>query len=166
MSNFSPNLPHNPLKVALLIFPRLVVWLNEARRVIKLQSREQISSDDVLSSSTTTQATRSLKSSCHSLLSQEKIQRIETNTATMHSTIVRGQNVFGFFTTVCFVVAGLIAASDLLAPRTPKATVSVKDLQVYAYPHLPMSTPHKLTPAKKVYEADHITTLPKKKNTP
>jgi len=48
----------------------------------------------------------------------------------MHSTIVRGQNVFGFFTTVCFVVAALIAASDLLAPRTPKATVSVKDVQV------------------------------------
>jgi signal peptidase complex subunit 3 len=48
----------------------------------------------------------------------------------MHSTIVRGQNVFGFFTTVCFIVAALIAASDLLAPRTPKATVSVKDLQV------------------------------------
>ncbi|TVY85771.1 Signal peptidase complex subunit [Lachnellula willkommii] len=48
----------------------------------------------------------------------------------MHSTIVRGQNVFGFFTTVCFVVAALIAASDLLAPRTPKATVAVKDLQV------------------------------------
>jgi hypothetical protein len=49
----------------------------------------------------------------------------------MHSTIVRGQNVFGFFTTVCFVVAAFIAASDLYAPRTPKATVSVKDVQVY-----------------------------------
>ncbi|KAH6666853.1 microsomal signal peptidase-like protein subunit [Halenospora varia] len=48
----------------------------------------------------------------------------------MHSTIVRGQNVFGFFTTVCFVVAALIAASDLLAPRTPKATVAANTVQV------------------------------------
>lgn len=48
----------------------------------------------------------------------------------MHTSIVRAQNVFGFFTTVCFVVAALIAASDLLAPRTPKANVIVKDVQV------------------------------------
>ncbi|KAH8649669.1 signal peptidase subunit [Tricladium varicosporioides] len=48
----------------------------------------------------------------------------------MHSTIVRGQNVFGFFTTVCFVVAALIAASDFLAPRTPKATVAANTVQV------------------------------------
>lgn len=48
----------------------------------------------------------------------------------MHTTIVRAQNVFGFFTTVCFAVAALIAFSDLLAPRTPKANVIVKDIQV------------------------------------
>jgi len=48
----------------------------------------------------------------------------------MHTSIVRAQNVFGFFTTVCFVVAALIAASDLLAPRTPKANIMVKDVQV------------------------------------
>ncbi|KAF4630500.1 hypothetical protein G7Y89_g7638 [Cudoniella acicularis] len=48
----------------------------------------------------------------------------------MHSTIVRGQNVFGFFTTVCFAVAALIAASDLLAPRTPRATVAANAVQV------------------------------------
>jgi len=48
----------------------------------------------------------------------------------MHSTIVRAQNVFGFFTTVAFAVAALIACSDLIAPRTPSASVSVKDVQV------------------------------------
>ncbi|CAL3970231.1 hypothetical protein PZA11_006492 [Diplocarpon coronariae] len=48
----------------------------------------------------------------------------------MHSTVVRAQNVFGFFTTVAFVVAALIAFSDLLAPRTPSASVIVKDVQV------------------------------------
>lgn len=49
----------------------------------------------------------------------------------MHSTIVRAQNVFGFFTTVTFAVAALIACSDILAPRTPSANVTVKDVQVY-----------------------------------
>ena len=48
----------------------------------------------------------------------------------MHSTIVRAQNVFGFFTTVAFVVAAIIAASDFIAPRTPSANVMVKDVQV------------------------------------
>ncbi|PMD17065.1 signal peptidase subunit [Hyaloscypha hepaticicola] len=48
----------------------------------------------------------------------------------MHSSIVRFQNVFGFFTTVAFVVAALIAASDLIAPRTPSANIAVKDVQV------------------------------------
>lgn len=48
----------------------------------------------------------------------------------MHSTIVRGQNVFGFFTTVAFVVAGLIAFSDLFAERIPSASVVLKDAQV------------------------------------
>ncbi|KAL2133640.1 hypothetical protein VTI74DRAFT_1996 [Chaetomium olivicolor] len=41
----------------------------------------------------------------------------------MYSSIVRLQNTFGFFTTVAFVVAALIAASDLLAPRTPSVGV-------------------------------------------
>ncbi|KAG9234676.1 microsomal signal peptidase-like protein subunit [Amylocarpus encephaloides] len=48
----------------------------------------------------------------------------------MHSTLVRTQNVFGFFTTVAFVVAALIAASDIVASRTPKASVVVKDVSV------------------------------------
>ncbi|SPQ21640.1 e102bd66-fe9f-4355-9039-2c45f458e9b5 [Thermothielavioides terrestris] len=41
----------------------------------------------------------------------------------MYSTVVRIQNTFGFFTTVAFVVAALIAATDLLAPRTPTVGV-------------------------------------------
>jgi hypothetical protein len=50
----------------------------------------------------------------------------------MHSTLVRVQNVFGFFTTVAFAVAALIAASDLIAARTPSAVVTVDKAQVYA----------------------------------
>jgi signal peptidase complex subunit 3 len=41
----------------------------------------------------------------------------------MYSSIVRLQNAFGFFTTVAFAVAAIIAASDLLAPRTPSVGV-------------------------------------------
>lgn len=37
----------------------------------------------------------------------------------MYNSLTRIQNTFGFFTTVAFVVAALIAASDLLTPRTP-----------------------------------------------
>jgi signal peptidase complex subunit 3 len=49
----------------------------------------------------------------------------------MHSTLVRAQNVFGFFTTVAFVIAALIAATDFIHPRTPSAKVSVDKVQVY-----------------------------------
>ncbi|PQE23838.1 signal peptidase subunit protein [Rutstroemia sp. NJR-2017a BBW] len=48
----------------------------------------------------------------------------------MHSSLVRLQNVFGFFTSVMFVVAALIACTDVIAPRTPAAEVVVKDVQV------------------------------------
>ncbi|KAL2197617.1 signal peptidase subunit-domain-containing protein [Corynascus similis CBS 632.67] len=41
----------------------------------------------------------------------------------MYSSVVRLQNAFGFFTTVAFVVAAFIAASDLLSPRTPSVGV-------------------------------------------
>ncbi|KAH8733547.1 signal peptidase subunit-domain-containing protein [Ilyonectria robusta] len=37
----------------------------------------------------------------------------------MYNSLTRIQNTFGFFTTVAFVVAALIAASDFLTPRTP-----------------------------------------------
>ncbi|KAI8965725.1 signal peptidase 22 kDa subunit [Daldinia sp. FL1419] len=48
----------------------------------------------------------------------------------MYNSLTRIQNVFGFFTTVAFVVAALIAASDLTAPRTPSATIKPTNVQV------------------------------------
>ncbi|KAK4127639.1 signal peptidase 22 kDa subunit [Parathielavia appendiculata] len=41
----------------------------------------------------------------------------------MYSSVVRFQNAFSFFTTVAFVVAALIASTDLLTPRTPSVGV-------------------------------------------
>ncbi|KAK3944971.1 signal peptidase subunit-domain-containing protein [Diplogelasinospora grovesii] len=49
----------------------------------------------------------------------------------MYSSLVRLQNTFGFFTTVAFVVAAIIAASDLLAPRAPVVnTLEANNVQV------------------------------------
>jgi len=48
----------------------------------------------------------------------------------MHTALVRGQNVFGFFTTVAFFVAALIALSDFTHPRLPQASIVVKDISV------------------------------------
>ncbi|KAK0635197.1 signal peptidase subunit-domain-containing protein [Bombardia bombarda] len=49
----------------------------------------------------------------------------------MYSSIVRAQNSFGFFTTVVFVVASLIAVSDLLTPRAPAVgTLKTTNVQV------------------------------------
>ncbi|KAI1663062.1 signal peptidase 22 kDa subunit [Daldinia decipiens] len=48
----------------------------------------------------------------------------------MYNSLTRIQNVFGFFTTVAFVIAALIAASDLTAPRTPSATIKPTNVQV------------------------------------
>ncbi|KAI1468415.1 signal peptidase 22 kDa subunit [Daldinia caldariorum] len=48
----------------------------------------------------------------------------------MYNSITRIQNVFGFFTTVAFVVTALIAASDFAAPRTPSATIKPTNVQV------------------------------------
>ncbi|KAI1139024.1 signal peptidase 22 kDa subunit [Hypoxylon sp. FL0543] len=48
----------------------------------------------------------------------------------MYNSLTRIQSVFGFFTTVAFVVAALIAASDFASPRTPSATVKPTNVQV------------------------------------
>lgn len=48
----------------------------------------------------------------------------------MHSSVLRAQNVFGYFTTVAFVVAALIAATDFLAPRSPSASIKAVNTQV------------------------------------
>lgn len=48
----------------------------------------------------------------------------------MHSSLVRVQNTFGFFTTVAFVVAALIAFTDLIAPREPSGFIKTTNVQV------------------------------------
>ncbi|KAF2685299.1 signal peptidase 22 kDa subunit [Lentithecium fluviatile CBS 122367] len=48
----------------------------------------------------------------------------------MHSTLVRLQNVFGFFTTVAFSVAAVIALSTFIHPQSPSASVELKNVQV------------------------------------
>jgi len=50
----------------------------------------------------------------------------------MHSTLVRIQNVFGFFTTVAFFVAGLVALSSLLYPADVSVDViKTNDVKMY-----------------------------------
>lgn len=48
----------------------------------------------------------------------------------MHSSLVRIQNVFGFFTSVAFAVAAAIALSVLLSPQTPSASLELKNVKV------------------------------------
>jgi hypothetical protein len=48
----------------------------------------------------------------------------------MHSTLVRVQSVFGFFTSAAFAVAAAIAFSVLLIPQAPSASLELKNVQV------------------------------------
>lgn len=48
----------------------------------------------------------------------------------MHSVLVRIQNVFGFFTTVAFSVAAVIALSSFIHPQNPSSSISVSNVQV------------------------------------
>lgn len=48
----------------------------------------------------------------------------------MHSTLVRTQNVFGFFTTVAFCTAILTALSVLLTTQEPSAKIELRNVQV------------------------------------
>ncbi|KAI9670832.1 MAG: hypothetical protein M1829_004721 [Trizodia sp. TS-e1964] len=48
----------------------------------------------------------------------------------MYSTLVRAQNVFGFFTTVAFVVCALIALTSFLTPQSPSASIDIRNVQV------------------------------------
>ncbi|KAK8066434.1 hypothetical protein PG997_013181 [Apiospora hydei] len=48
----------------------------------------------------------------------------------MYNSLTRIQNVFGFFTTVAFVVAAFIAASDFTYDRTPSAHIKTTNVQV------------------------------------
>lgn len=53
------------------------------------------------------------------------------NNLAMHSSLVRIQNVFGFFTSVAFAVAAAIAVSVLLSPQAPSASLDLKNVRVY-----------------------------------
>jgi signal peptidase complex subunit 3 len=48
----------------------------------------------------------------------------------MHSALVRLQNVFGFFTTVAFTVAAVIALSSFISPQSPTASIQLRNVQV------------------------------------
>ncbi|KXJ92954.1 signal peptidase subunit-domain-containing protein [Microdochium bolleyi] len=48
----------------------------------------------------------------------------------MHNSVTRLQNVFGFFTTVAFAVAAVIALADFSVPRTPTAEIKTTNVQV------------------------------------
>ncbi|KAL2354775.1 signal peptidase subunit-domain-containing protein [Cryomyces antarcticus] len=48
----------------------------------------------------------------------------------MHSVLVRAQNVFGFFTTVAFFVAALIALSVVVSPQSPSASLKLRNVQI------------------------------------
>jgi len=48
----------------------------------------------------------------------------------MHSSFTRLQSVFGFFTTVAFVLAAFIVATDLGASRSPSGTIRIDNAQV------------------------------------
>ncbi|KUI71512.1 Microsomal signal peptidase subunit 3 [Cytospora mali] len=63
----------------------------------------------------------------------------------MHTSIVRAQTVFGFFTTVAFAVALLIAGTDFLGERTPRGTIKAVNTQVV------MGRPHYYSATKEEY---------------
>jgi hypothetical protein len=48
----------------------------------------------------------------------------------MHSSTIRVQNAFGYFTTVAFVLALLVAVSTVLYPPSPSASLRVNHVKV------------------------------------
>jgi hypothetical protein len=48
----------------------------------------------------------------------------------MHSSLVRIQNVFGFFTTVAFSLGVLIALSVVVSHQNPSAELELRNVQV------------------------------------
>ncbi|KAF1941039.1 signal peptidase 22 kDa subunit [Clathrospora elynae] len=63
----------------------------------------------------------------------------------MHSTLVRLQNVFGFFTTVLFTVATVIALSSFISPQSPSASIELRNVQVVK------GRPHYYSPKREEY---------------
>lgn len=48
----------------------------------------------------------------------------------MYSSLVRVQNVFGFFTTVAFFITALVTLSSVFFPADPTATIDVRRFRV------------------------------------
>ncbi|KAK0857884.1 Signal peptidase complex subunit [Friedmanniomyces endolithicus] len=48
----------------------------------------------------------------------------------MHNNLTRIQNVFGFFTSVAFAVAAVIAVSVVLSAQSPSASLQLRNVQV------------------------------------
>ena len=48
----------------------------------------------------------------------------------MHSSLVRVQNVFGYFTTVACSAAIFVALSVLVIPQNPSASIQLRNVQV------------------------------------
>ncbi|KAL9613263.1 MAG: hypothetical protein Q9167_002172 [Letrouitia subvulpina] len=67
----------------------------------------------------------------------------------MHSALVRAQNVFGFFTTVAFCTAALVALSVSLFPQEPSAKVDLRNVQTPLYSV--KGRPHYYSPKKEEY---------------
>ncbi|KAF6226037.1 hypothetical protein HO173_012527 [Letharia columbiana] len=63
----------------------------------------------------------------------------------MHSTLVRAQNVFGFFTTVAFCTAILTALSVVFTTQEPSAKIELRNVQVVK------GRPHYYSPKKEEY---------------
>ncbi|KAL8639965.1 MAG: hypothetical protein Q9228_003067 [Teloschistes exilis] len=63
----------------------------------------------------------------------------------MHSALVRVQTVFGFFTTVAFCAAIVVALSVTLIPQTPSASLELRNVQVVK------GRPHYHSPKKEEY---------------
>ncbi|KAL8659840.1 MAG: hypothetical protein Q9226_000205 [Calogaya cf. arnoldii] len=63
----------------------------------------------------------------------------------MHSALVRVQNVFGFFTTVAFVTAIVVALSVTVIPQTPTASLELRNVQVVK------GRPHYHSPKREEY---------------
>ncbi|KAM7221697.1 signal peptidase subunit [Rhypophila decipiens] len=74
----------------------------------------------------------------------------------MYSSLVRLQNTFGFFTTVIFVVAALIASTDFITPRAPVvSTLKTNSVQVVrGRPHYYSSKKEEYAVIKFSLEAD------------
>lgn len=56
--------------------------------------------------------------------------RQQYNKYKMHSSLVRIQNVFGFFTTVAFSLGLLIALSVVVSHQNPTAELELRNVQV------------------------------------